>query len=301
MLGWCCCWCSTLWGRQVSPTSSGERLATKSSPPDFTHYIGCLSLSAHLQSKPSQPWVSFLPVNSAHLDQCRLIISQDSLLFLFCVGIWSKTNIPTNTQLKIKVVPANQEKPRSWTHIWKKYYEISLVSCMKSSALSTRCPRKDSCRPEWDLLRLYWTMHLAPGWEVPDYHGALSHTLFHNLWVNSLRRPPLEGAKLGPYSQIIWLSAFADEGLFSSFWVLLGPFWSFEWLWGAQLFKCTNMVFCIAHCLKFFCHNFFYCDIKLNIQNSKTGVKTGNHIPLITKDPGSDNKSKYNPGLPNKL
>ena len=74
------------------------------------------------------------------------------------------------------------------THLRKKYYEISLVSCMKSSALSTRCPRIDSCRPEWHLLRLYWTMHLTPGWEVPDYHGALSHTLFHNLWVNSLRR-----------------------------------------------------------------------------------------------------------------
>ena len=26
----------------------------------------------------------------------------------------------------------------------------------------------------------------------------------------------------------------------------------------------------------------------------------GNHIPQITEDPGSDNKSKYNPGLPNK-
>ena len=80
--------------------------------------ILAVSLSAHIQSKLSQLWVSFLPVNSAHLDLCHLIIldlchliiSQDSLLCLFCVAIWSKSNIHTDTQLKIKVIPANQEK-----------------------------------------------------------------------------------------------------------------------------------------------------------------------------------------------
>ena len=164
------------------------------------------------------------------------------------------------------------------THLRKKYYEISLVSCMKSSALSTRCPRIDSCKPEWHLLRLYWTMHLPPGWEVPDYHGALSHTLFHNLWVNSLRR----GIVL----------------------VFLGPFRTFLVFWVAlrgstvQVHKHVVLQSTLLKVL--FLLIIFLLWHKTEHTKSKNGVRMGNHIPQITEDPGSDNKSKYNPGLPNK-